>query len=81
MCVLQVGVSPGVVKAEEHSLFFKGWERKKRKQIRSYSRTLSLRVNCPVTKRVTATVENGLTFASVPVIQCYFCAGLVLVSL
>lgn len=62
-------------------MFFKGWERKKLKQIRSYSRTLSLHINCPVTKRVTSTVENGLTFASVSVIQCDFCAGLVLVSL
>lgn len=51
------------------------------KQMRSYSRTLSLHINCPVTKMVTTTVENGLTFASIPLIQCYFCAGLVLVSL
>lgn len=50
-------------------------------QIRSHLRTLSLHVNCPVTKRVTTTVENGLTFASIPVIQCYSCADLVLVSL
>lgn len=50
-------------------------------QTTPYSRTLSLHINCPVTKRVTITGENGLTFASIPLTLCYFCASLVLVSL
>lgn len=48
---------------------------------RSSSTTSSLYINCPMTKNMVTTVENGLTLASVPQTPSYFCASVVLVPL